>query len=169
MSLTIGVDPGLTGAVALLGSSWAKVLDLPTKRDEVLGRRIDAPALAKLLHENVPDGEDDIRICIEALAAGGVDKGRNQFATVGSQHWTQSALVNTFELLGLQVNEYVYPVTWKRLYGLNGKKAEGNAAMQARLIAANLYPDLADDLSRAKDHNRAEAVLIGNWYRKCRL
>jgi hypothetical protein len=73
------------------------------------------------------------------------------------------------ECMGLEVAR-VYAQTWKRFYGLTGKKSEGeNPAKMAREIATTLYPSLGFDLRRACDHNRAEAVLIGHWYRKCRL
>lgn len=167
--LVLSCDPGLDGAIALLAPHWAKVLDLPTKQDEVNGRRINCPLLAQLLGEHIPPGAD-IRVCIEAIANGGMGKGRTNAATVGSQFWTQSALVNTLELLGLEVDEYVYPVSWKRFYGLNGK--QGNAAevqRETRELAVTLYPELAQDLKLQKHHNRADAVLVGHFFRKVKL
>jgi hypothetical protein len=163
--IIIGIDPGLTGAATLLAEGWAKVLDLPTKEDEPIGRRIDCPALASLLQEEIPPGRR-VRVCIEALANGGF--GRTNAATVGSQFWTQSAVVNTLELLGLSVEQHVSPSTWKKFYGLSGKspKEAAETMRRAREIVTDLYPDLADRVSRQKDHNRAESVLIAHWFRK---
>lgn len=167
--LIIGVDPGLSGAVALLGDDWQKVLDLPTVPTEGEGtitRRVHGPSLQKLLLENIPDSEDDIHAVIELLAAGGQG---NMLQTTIAQAETSATIRCLLECLGLEVHR-VYSQTWKRLYDLGGKKAAGeNPAAKAREIATTLYPALGLDLRRACDHNRAEAVLIGHWYRKAKL
>jgi hypothetical protein len=171
MSIVVGVDPGLDGALCLLGGDAFDplVTDLPTKADEATGRRVDGVALANLLQKAIP-ADVPVRICIEALAHGGQGKGRTNAFTVDSQTWTQSALVTTLELLGLEVAEFVHVQTWKKLYGLRGKKGEDASVTQRRVreLAVGLYPSLADKLQRQKDHNRAEAILIAHWFRKVR-
>lgn len=163
--LTLGIDPGLTGACALLGDGFADVFDLPAKDDAEAGRRIDAVALAALLQQRIP-ADTPVRVCIEALSNGGQNKGRSNFSTVGSQFWTQGVIVTTLELLGLSV-EFVSVQAWKRFYGLAGKKDDAADTMRhARQLVAEIYPVLADKVQRQKDHNRAEAVLIGHWFRR---
>lgn len=49
----------------------------------------------------------------------------------------------------------VTPQTWKKAYGLKGSGKE-----QDRLRAIQLFPDAASLLSRKKDHNRSNAMLI---------
>lgn len=165
----LGIDPGLDGAFTLLRDDGEAVLrDLPTIRDEETGRRIDGPALARELTALVKPGET-LKVCLEKLAAGG-RTGENNFNSVGSQFWTQGAIVTTLELLGLQVDCHVAPVTWKGLYGLAGKRGE-DARVTKRLVrerAAQLYPMLADQLQRQGDHNRAESALIAHWFKKVR-
>lgn len=166
MNIVIGIDPGLSGAAAMLGDGFAAVLDLPAREDEATGRRIDGPVLAQLLQQKIPEGAT-VRVCIESLANGGF--GRTNAKTVGSQFWTQGTLVTTLELLGLQVHTFVPVPTWKKFYGLGGKADDAAATMRrARELVADIYPDLADHVQRQKDHNRAEAVLIGHWFRRCK-
>lgn len=164
--IVLGIDPGLTGACALLAPTWSKVLDLPAKDDPVTGRRIDGPALAVLLQQHIPAGEP-VRVCVEALSSTG-GWGRNNAASVGSQFWTQGAIVTTLECLGLQIDGYPTPQTWKKFYGLGGKGKDDKAETirRAREIAATLYPELEPALARQKDHNRAEAVLVAHFFRK---
>lgn len=54
--------------------------------------------------------------------------------------------------------EIVSPLKWKRALGLIGQDKEASRAK-----ALKLYPSLADQLKRKKDHNRAEAVLLAHW------
>jgi hypothetical protein len=59
----------------------------------------------------------------------------------------------------------VSPQTWQAHYGLKGKKAvkrEPGEMPQAIVIARTLYPEVAHWLSRVKDHNRAESLLIAH-------
>lgn len=162
--IVLGIDPGLDGAIAAIGDAHF-IIDIPTKPDEEYGRRVDGVQLAQLLREHL-NGGMRIKVCIEALSAGGQDKGRNQFKTVGSQFWTQSAIVTTLELLGLRLDHSVYPQTWKPFYNLGGKTAGDKAltTRKARELVADLYPGLADYVQFQKNHNRAEAVLIAHWY-----
>lgn len=167
MNVVLGIDPGLTGACALLGDGFCDVFDLPARDDAETGRRIDAVAFAALVQQRVPAGAA-VRVCIEALANGGQTKGRSNFSTVGSQFWTQGSIVATLELLGLSV-EFVSVQAWKRFYGLAGKKDDPAETMRhARRLVAEIYPTLADHVQRQKDHNRAESVLIAHWFRRVR-
>jgi hypothetical protein len=173
--MVISVDPGTSGAIAFLGEDGARVFDLPTIEMDTEGsvrRRIHAPALQAIVLANIPAGENDVRFVIEGLSAGG-SRGRpgeklgSSAQTVGSQFRTRGTIEGLMECLGLEVNE-VYPISWKRFYGLVGKQSvDGeNESTRARRMATELFPDLRVDLKRACDHNRAEAVLIGNWFRK---
>jgi hypothetical protein len=173
--IVLAVDPGLSGALAVLGDGWSKVFDLPTVPMEGQGtvrRRVHGPGLQQLVLANIPEGEADVHFVIEGLAAGGFrprpgEKQGSSAQTVGSQYRTRGTIECLAECLGLEVHE-VYPVSWKRFYGLVGKQSDAaeNEEKRARRLASELYPELADDLQRVMDHNRAEAVLIGNWYRK---
>lgn len=167
--LIISIDPGLSGAVALLGDDWQKVLDLPTVPTDGQGtitRRVHGPSLQKLLLESIPEGEGDIHAVMELLAAGGQG---NMVQTTIAQAETSATIRCLLECFGLEVHR-VYAQTWKRFYGLAGKKAQGeNPAARAREIATSLYPSLGLELRRACDHNRAEAILLGHFYKKCRV
>ena len=50
----------------------------------------------------------------------------------------------------------ISPADWKKRYGLQAEKAD------ARPCATRIYPNAP--LTRVKDHNRAEAILIGRYY-----
>ena len=53
--------------------------------------------------------------------------------------------------------EYVTPQMWKKHYRLTRHKED------ARLRALQLWPRITDQLSRKRDADRAEALLIANW------
>ena len=55
----------------------------------------------------------------------------------------------------------IEPVAWKKEFGLIGKDKEAG-----RQVALKLFPGLADQLKRKKDHNRADALLIYEYWRR---
>lgn len=168
--LVLSIDPGLSGAIGFLGDDWAKVLDLPTvdlEGDGTIRRRVHGPSLQQLVLANIPAGEADVHFVIEALSTGGQVSSAQ---ANGSQYRTRGTVECLVECLGLEVHE-VYAQTWKRFFGLVGKKADRDLdeATRARHIAISLYPDLEPHLKLAKHHNRAESLLVGHWFRKVKL
>lgn len=165
--LVISCDPGLSGAIAFLGDDWQRVFDLPTvpmDGEGTIRRRVHGPALQQLVLANIPAGEADLHFVIEALSTGGQG---NMVQTSISQGRTRGTIECLAECLGLEVNE-VYARTWKKFFGLVGKKAGEDEATRAREIAISLYPDLEPELRRVRDHNRSEAVLVGHFFRRHR-
>lgn len=167
--VVIGIDGGLTGAIAFLHEDTAlsEVMDLPTLAipgGGTVHRRIDARTLSALLTTYAKERNGGtftgVFACIEALATGGRTR-ENSAMTLGSQHRTHGAIEAVLELRGLEVHD-VPPQKWKGLYGLLKKEKHDSLAM-----ARDLFPELSQThLRRAADHNRAEALLIAHYARK---
>lgn len=147
--LTVGIDPGLTGAWAALDATGAIVAldDLPVIRDGRLGW-IDGDALAGRLIE-VRAGRELHALCerITPLPQNGRMGAFSQGCTLGS-------ILATLQLVHARV-ELVTPGQWKKALGLSSDKSA--SLDRARL----LFPGAS--LDRKKDHGRAEALLIGFW------
>ena len=155
MTITIGFDPGLTGAVAVLsGERLVDVADLPVHK---VGkkRRLDAAAL--LASPWVTERVDTV--VIESLHAMGIN---------GSQaNFSQGHSLGVIEgvCAGMKV-EFITPQAWKAEHpALVGSRAEQKVA--GRLLCQRLWPDFAPSFARAKDDGRADAALIAlAWVRK---
>jgi hypothetical protein len=157
--LTIGCDPGLTGALAFLDHNGSIIIeDLPTCLIPNAGpkarvkRKIDAKALRDLLRHRVPAGETALFILEDMQLLGG-----SSVQTMGALAHTRGILEAVALLCNLDM-AYVTPQRWKRFYGLGSDKAICLAA------ARELYPDAP--LRLAKHHNRGEAALIAHWGQK---
>jgi hypothetical protein len=157
--IVLGIDPGLDGAIGVLAANRIPdVVDLPTVPVEsgVVTRRVHAPALRSLIRSLCPTQEPVI-VVMEQLATGGA--GRGNAMTIGSQFFSHATVLATLELLGLKP-QIVSPQKWKRWYGLYGKEKTKADSLE---VARQLYPACAEQLRRAKDHNRAESLLIARW------
>lgn len=170
--MVVSFDPGLTGAGAVLDHNGLRaVFDIPTMPIPGVGlkalvqRKLDAHALCRLLLEHCPAAEGKPQVVIEAVGIMGGKE--NAIQTQGSLLRTLGALEAVVECLAFPV-AYVAPQTWKRFYGLIDSDLSP-AARKAKALerARTLYPDCAE-IGRAKDHNRAESILIAHWQmRRC--
>lgn len=149
MSLIVGIDPGLCGAIAFLGAGGEleHLADLPVIRDGRLAW-IDGAALQSLLIEVIHGRA--ARAVIERVSAmphQGVASSFTFGATFGS-------ILGVLQARHLSI-ELVTASVWKRALGLGSNKAA--SLHKARL----LYPTA--DLELAKHDGRAEALLIAHY------
>lgn len=158
MTYVLGVDPGLTGAVTVMTSAgeFVEVFDLPVMqtggKQSFVKNTINASALfAKL--QLVRSGGAGMVAYVEMIAA----MPKQGVASMFSMGHTLGAVTSVLACLQIPY-VMVRPQEWKRAAGLI--KAEKG---QSRALAIQRFPEAAGALARAKDHNRAEAILIGAY------
>jgi hypothetical protein len=170
--IVVAVDPGLTGACAVVDHNGLRALfDLPTMHDPIAGpealvkNKVDGRALVKLLRQHCPAGEP-VRAVLESVRTMGGKN--NAVQTQGSLLRSLGAIETVLECMGW-LPSYVAPQTWKRHYGLIKAKCEKQTAAQGKRksleCARRLYPQ-CNELARAKDHNRSEALLMAHHWRQ---
>lgn len=165
MSLhVIGIDPGLTGALALVGPKGLEhVEDMPVMlRALALGKvknQVNAAGVAKILKEWC-HGYDRVEILVvlehqrPIHFPGQKPQGG---ASVFSLGLTTGILEGVVVALGLPHRE-VTPGVWKKALSLPGG-ARNKGVVRAK--AQRLYPEAP--LTRVMDHNRAEAIMIARY------
>lgn len=158
--IIIGCDPGLTGAISSMDvrGELLRVDDLPTCPIPNAGpkakvkRKLDTRAFREILRLVVPPDESAVFVMEDMQLLGG-----SAVQTMGALAHTRGILEAVAILCDMRM-QYVTPQCWKRFYRLGSDKKECLAA------ARKLYPNAP--LTRAKDHNRAESVLIARWYQQ---
>lgn len=137
-----GIDPGKTGAIALLyDDGTVYVEDLP-----FIGKELSGPCLAKMFEELRP-----AHLYTESLNSFGM--GRQSAFMFGQGFGT---IVGVLAALHIPYTK-VSPAKWKKDLGLSKDKD------MARAMATRLYPANAESFKRKKDDGRAESVLIAHW------
>ncbi|NJD35375.1 MAG: hypothetical protein FIA96_11180 [Betaproteobacteria bacterium] len=149
--LYLGIDPGLTGALALLDDkgSMHSVEDLPVmaRGKGRVKHEIDPAALARLLRPHA----DQIALAVVEQVGSMPGQG---VASVFSMGHTLGSITGVVQALGIPLR-LVTPAVWKREAGISSDKN------LARSEASRLFP--AAPLDRVKDHNRAEALLLARY------
>ncbi|MDN7894450.1 hypothetical protein QZM93_38275 [Burkholderia cepacia] len=157
--IALGIDPGIRGALAALDHNGRlRIADMPIREKQGTGKtrnEIDPPALLRMVRDLVPAGDTAI-VVMEDMHAfmGGGEERRGSMASQASLAATKAVVCAVLEIAG-HPTQFVTPQRWKRFYGLGADKA------QCLDAARRLYPHAP--LTRAKDHNRAESVLIARW------
>jgi len=149
VTLTIGIDPGLLGALAVLSQSGdvEALADLPVIRDRSLAW-IDGGELQRLLLGALNGRPARAYIeRVSAMPGQGVASSFNFGVGFGS-------ILSIVQAWPLPI-EFVTPAVWKRGLGLGSDK-------RASLDRARLLFPTAD-LGLAKHEGRAEALLIAYW------
>jgi crossover junction endodeoxyribonuclease RuvC len=148
----VGIDPGLTGAVAVLTTdgSLEGLYDVPTltlRTSRGTRQEYDVPGLVGLL---APYTGSQTHVVIEEAQAMPGQGTRSMFTIgLGMGIW-----LGVLAVLQLPYSR-VRPQIWKKAFGL------GKDKKASRLKAMQLYP--AADLRLRKHHGRAEAVLLARY------
>jgi hypothetical protein len=141
MSVIVGIDPGASGAIAiLLNGKLLSVVDTPQWDGE-----IDAIAVADIINSAQP------RLVVIEKAQSMPKQGVASTFKYGCAYGTVCGVVQTLRHPLVKVT----PMQWKKTQGLIGRTKD-----ESRALATQLWPGHAMSFRNKKDHGRAEAALI---------
>ncbi len=153
----VGIDPGITGAIALLEDGKAShVADMPVMQRGATSKKqmVNAAELARL----VRDLRADVAVVELVMGAPRKVGGESVMGAASAFNFgdTAGCIRGVLGALGNETH-YVTPATWKKRAGLAGNRDKE----ASRSLAIRLYP--AASLARKKDSGRAEALLIARY------
>ena len=156
----IGIDPGLSGAIAILKNNKVlNIFEMPVMSEGKKNKRqLNSAQLVTLLKENVSTDEE-IAVVVEqvnAMPGQGVTSMFNFGQTFG-------AIKGVCAALGLPIF-FVRPSKWKKHFELINSSKDAS-----RTKAIEMYPLLSKDLAKKKDVNKSDAILIARFYSETRL
>ena len=144
----LGIDPGLSGALALLAPGGLSVFDVPTMKARTRGREVNWPEVARWIDAA---GHIDYALIEQVGARPG--QGVSSMFKFG---YVAGGLRGVVAAHFIPIT-MVTPQSWKRAMAVP-KEKDG-----ARARASDLFPSHCDLFVRVKDHGRAEASLIALW------
>ena len=150
--ITVGIDPGLTGAVAFLrNGEYYSLFDIPTtlKGSGSVKQEVEPGGLKRMFLERL-EGREDVAIALERVSAM-PGQGSSSVFSFGD---TYGCCRSVASLTGYPLH-LVTPATWKKHFGLGRDKEE------SRALASRLFPKA--ELHLKKHADRAEALLIARW------
>ena len=156
----IGIDPGLSGAIAILENNKVlNLFDIPVMSEGKKNKRqLNSALLVSLLKENIKNDEE-VAVVVEqvnAMPGQGVTSMFNFGQTFG-------AIKGICAALDLPIF-FVRPSKWKKHFELINSSKDSS-----RTKAIEMYPKLSNQLSKKKDVNKSDAILIARFFSETRL
>ena len=155
----IGIDPGLSGAIAILENNKVlNIFDMPVMSEGKNKRQLNSALLVSLLKDNI-DKDDEVAVVVEqvnAMPGQGVTSMFNFGQTFG-------AIKGMCAALNLPIF-FVRPSKWKKHFELINSSKDSS-----RTKAIEMYPKLSNQLAKKKDVNKSDAILIARFFSETRL
>ena len=156
----IGIDPGLSGAIAIIEDNKIReMFDMPVMSDGKKNKRqLNSALLVKLIKDNIKNLEDTIMVVeqVNAMPGQGVTSMFNFGQTCG-------AIKGICAALGLPIF-FVRPAKWKKHFELINSSKDAS-----RTKVIEMYPSISQQLSKKKDVNKSDAILIARYYSETRF
>lgn len=155
LRLTLGIDPGQTGAVAAIADGrFAAFIDMPTVARAAGGQHIDEVSLADRLRELLAAHPGASVFAVLEEVGAMPKQGVTSTFRFGESYGVIRGVLGALRIPRMQVR----PERWKKYLQLSGKEKD-----VARTVAIQRHPGAAPQLQRKKDIGRADALLIATW------
>ena len=155
--IIIGVDPGINGAISIIeNKKIIEVYDTPTMIDgkknkrQVNGAQISNEIIKRT--ENIE--KKNIKVIIEQVAAM-PGQGVTSMFNFGQSFGVLKGICSALQL----PMYFVRPVKWKKYFNLLNSNKDSS-----RTKAIEAFPYFSENLSRKKDTNKADAILISSYF-----
>jgi len=155
----IGIDPGLSGAIAVLDDLKVfDMFDMPVMSEGKKNKnQLNSAQLVNIIKKHIIPNSQTFVIVeqVSAMPGQGVTSMFNFGQTFGSIKGICAAL-------NLPIF-YVRPAKWKKHFELINASKDAS-----RTKVIEMYPSISGRLTRKKDVNKADAILIARYFRDCR-
>jgi len=155
--LIIGIDPGITGSICFFEDG--KIIDVVEMPNMAEGkknkRQVNGAQIYHEISKRIKNLEKkDIKVIIEQVAAMPGQGVTSMF------NFGQSFGVLKGICAAMQIPMYfVRPVKWKKYFNLINSEKDAS-----RTKAIEIFPHFSAQLSRKKDSNKADAILISSFF-----
>lgn len=158
----IGIDPGITGAIAVLDDEGLSVADMPAVATKAGRQQVSPHLLRELLEPLIPFNLGGGLLAVVEEVHAMPKQGVSSMFSFGQSYGTILGVLG-----GLYIPyKLVTPNAWMKNAGVKGKRGEGPVKKDLALTRVlEYFPDKADFFSLKKHHGRADAALIA-WVEK---
>ena len=155
--LIIGIDPGISGSICFLDNGKIlDVIEMPVMTDGKKNKKqVNGSQVYNEIIERIKQFEkDQIRVVIEHVSAMPGQCVTSMF------NFGQSFGILKGICTAMQLPMYfVRPTKWKKYFNLLNSEKDAS-----RTRAIEIFPYFSSQLSRKKDSNKADAILIASFY-----
>ena len=155
--LIIAIDPGINGAICFFENGEVKeVLEMPTMAEGKKNKQqVNGSQIYNEISKRINTLEKkQIKVVIEQVSAM-PGQGVTSMFNFGQSFGILKGICSSMQL----PMYFVRPAKWKKYYNLINTQKDAS-----RTRAIEIFPYFSSQLSKKKDSNKADAILIANFY-----
>ena len=155
--LIIGIDPGITGAICFFENGEVKdIIEMPNMADGKKNKRqINGPQIYNEISARIIDfPKKDVLVVIEQVSAM-PGQGVTSMFNFGQSFGVIKGICSAMQLS----MHFVRPVKWKKYFNLIKTNKDAS-----RTKVIEIFPYISSKISRKKDSNKADSILIAKYF-----
>ena len=153
--IIFGIDPGVSGAISILENKKViEVFDMPTMIDGKKNKKqVNGAQVTNIIKDKLNNDKEVVIVVehVNAMPGQGVTSMFNFGQSFGVIKGICSAL-------SLPIY-FVRPVKWKKHFNLIKTNKDAS-----RTKVIEIYPEISSKISKKKDSNKADAILIARYF-----
>ena len=154
--LIIGVDPGISGSICFFeDGKILEVIEMPVMTEGKKNKKqVNGAQIYNEFFKRITRKDDEIRVVIEQVSAM-PGQGVTSMFNFGQSFGILKGICSAMQLPMF----FVRPAKWKKYFNLINSQKDAS-----RTRAIEIFPYFSSQLSKKKDSNKADAILIASFY-----
>ena len=155
--LIIGIDPGISGSICFFqDGKIVDVVEMPTMTEGKKNKKqVNGSQIFNEISEKIKElDKREIKVVIEQVSAM-PGQGVTSMFNFGQSFGILKGICSAMQL----PMYFVRPAKWKKYFNLINSEKDAS-----RTRAIEIFPYFSGQLSRKKDSNKADAILIASFY-----
>ena len=155
--LIIGIDPGISGSICFFeDGKILEVIEMPVMIDGKKNKKqVNGAQIYNEFSKRINKKQDDeVRVVIEQVSAM-PGQGVTSMFNFGQSFGILKGICSAMQLPMF----FVRPAKWKKYFNLINSQKDAS-----RTRAIEIFPYFSTQLSKKKDSNKADAILIASFY-----
>ena len=152
----IGIDPGISGSICFFeDGKIIEVIEMPVMTEGKKNKKqVNGAQVYNEFFKRIDNKNDDIRVVIEQVSAM-PGQGVTSMFNFGQSYGILKGICSAMQLPMF----FVRPAKWKKYFNLINSQKDAS-----RTRAIEIFPYFSTQLSKKKDSNKADAILIASFY-----
>ena len=154
--LIIGIDPGISGSICFFKDGRIlEVIEMPVMTEGKKNKKqVNGAQIYNEFLKRINNKSDQIRVVIEQVSAM-PGQGVTSMFNFGQSYGILKGICSAMQLPMF----FVRPAKWKKYFNLINSQKDAS-----RTRAIEIFPYFSTQLSKKKDSNKADAILIASFY-----
>ena len=155
--LIIGIDPGISGSICFFqDGKIVEVVEMPTMTEGKKNKKqVNGSQIFNEISEKIKKlDKKEIKVVIEQVSAM-PGQGVTSMFNFGQSFGILKGICSAMQL----PMYFVRPAKWKKYFNLINSEKDAS-----RTRAIEIFPYFSSQLSKKKDSNKADAILIASFY-----